>query len=414
MRLSLINIGCRLNYAEIDYLAFYFQKMGYEIRDRGEGEAVVLINTCAVTKEAERKSLSLIRRYGKNYPVIVAGCLTELLPEKLKKLPGVFRIIRPTEKERIIQNIFPRPSRHRALIKIQDGCNSSCTFCIVPQIRGREIRSKDEEIVIDEINKMTEMGFSEIVLTGLNLGLYGRERDSSLALLLQKIFDRVKQPAGGFRIRLSSLEPDLIDEDLIKTCANFSVCRHFHLSIQSFDRDCLLKMGRGYSPEAIKEKVSLILSYIPAASIGCDIITGFCGETEAAFERTRRALEEIPFGYFHIFPYSPRPGTPAFHFPDTVPIPEKKRRVKILRELGRIKAETYRRRFLGEELAAVRERDGLAITDNYLRVRVLNPPLPQGLFSVRIEKVLDGTVSGQIVDKTRRENISKLRRVYEL
>lgn len=397
MTLNFVNIGCRLNYAEMDYLAAYFRNKGHQIKEffRERGEGVVLINTCAVTKEAERKSLLKIRRYAKFHPVIVTGCLTELAQEKIEKIPNVFWIIGQKEKEALMEDTIPEPSRNRAFLKIVDGCNGACTFCIVPKLRGREIRSKEERIILKEIAKVTEAGFSEIVLTGLNLGLYGREFGKTLAALLLRIFDLVK---GEFRIRLSSLEPDSIDESLLKTIAALPVTRHLHIPIQSLDRNVLLKMGRRYSPEEVKEKIAMILSFLPAANIGCDIIVGFPNETEDAFERTRGLLAELPLGYFHIFPYSPRPGTPAFSFPDAVSPQEKKRRVAILRELGRRKRESYQRQFLFQELLAVREREGWALTDNYIRVKILSKSIPQGLFLLRLERICDGFGEGRVLE----------------
>ncbi|MEO0099255.1 MAG: radical SAM protein [candidate division WOR-3 bacterium] len=376
MGISFLNVGCRLNYAELDYLASYFQEKG-----NGGREDFILINTCAVTQEAERKSLSLIRRYGKNRPVIVTGCLVGIAREKIENLPGVYRVLDLAEKEKLIENILPLPSRRRALVKVVDGCPGLCTFCVVPEIRGREIRSKPEEVIFSEISFLVARGFSEIVLTGLNLGLYGKERNSSLTSLLWRIFENCP---GDFRVRLSSLEPDTIDLPLIKACASLPVCRHLHLAIQSFHRETLRRMGRRYQPEEVKDKIALIISEIPEVNLGCDIIVGFSGEGEEAFLETKKALEEIPFGYFHIFPFSPRPKTPAFSLPDDVPKGEKKKRVRVLWELGRRKRKSYEERFFGRELWAVEEREGMAVTDNYIRVKVLNPPVPKGIFPIRI------------------------------
>uniref|UniRef100_A0A7C3UR15 MiaB/RimO family radical SAM methylthiotransferase n=1 Tax=candidate division WOR-3 bacterium TaxID=2052148 RepID=A0A7C3UR15_UNCW3 len=393
MTLSFINVGCRLNYAEIDYLAGFFAKRGEEVDFSRNGD-IILINTCAVTKEAERKSFSLIRRYARIKSVVVTGCLVALAREKIEKIPGVEKVFDLKEKERMIEDAFPLPSRNRAFLKIVDGCPGLCSFCIVPEIRGREIRSKPEELIRKEISFLSEKGFFEIVLTGLNLGLYGQEKGTNLASLLWRIFEN---SPGNFRIRLSSLEPDLIDESLLSAIANLPVCRHLHIPIQSFDQEILLKMGRRYSPEMIKEKIAMILSFLPEVNIGCDIIVGFSGETEAAFSQTEKALEELPFGYFHIFPFSPRPKTRAFSFPDDVSPQEKKRRVRILRELGRKKRLEYQKRFLGKKLFAVQEREGMGVTDNYLRVKILNSPTPKGIFPVQIEKVVEEFVIGKII-----------------
>ncbi|MEO0102766.1 MAG: hypothetical protein ABIK81_03590, partial [candidate division WOR-3 bacterium] len=222
MRVSLINVGCRLNYAEIDYLASYFKKAGAEIDFSDNGDTI-LINTCAVTKEAERKSFSLIRYYGQRKPVIVSGCLTAIAQEKIEKIPGVYQIVTLKEKERMMENLFPTPSRNRGVVKIVDGCPNRCTFCLLPEMRGKEIRSKAKEKIFSEISFLVANGFSEIVLTGLNLGLYGKELGSSLTSLLWLIFERC---SGDFRLRLSSLEPDLIDRDLIKAIASLPICRH--------------------------------------------------------------------------------------------------------------------------------------------------------------------------------------------
>ncbi len=394
MRVSLINVGCRLNYAEIDYLASYFKKAGAEIDFSDNGDTI-LINTCAVTKEAERKSFSLIRYYGQRKPVIVSGCLTAIAKEKIEKIPGVYQIVTLKEKERMMENLFPTPSRNRGVVKIVDGCPNRCTFCLLPEMRGKEIRSKAKEKIFSEISFLVANGFSEIVLTGLNLGLYGKELGSSLTSLLWLIFERC---SGDFRLRLSSLEPDLIDRDLIKAIASLPICRHLHISVQSFSDEIILRMGRKYQREEIRDKMGMIISEIPEINLGCDIIVGFSGEREEDFLKTRDALSELPFAYFHIFPFSPRPMTLAFSLPDDVPSGEKKRRVSVLRALGRKKREEYQRRFLGKKLFAVREREGMVVTDNYLRVKVSNHPIPQGIFPVWIEEVNGDAVIGRITN----------------
>ncbi len=386
-----MNIGCRLNYAELDYLATNFQKIGKDVDWSGEGD-VFLVNTCAVTKEAERKSFSIIRRCARQKPVIVTGCLVELAKEKIEKIPGVCQIVSPREKEALIENTLPMPSRSRALLKIVDGCPRACVYCVVSKIRGEVVRSKAEDIILNEVSFLIKKGFSEICLTGLNLGLYGSERNSSISHLLRQIFEKCP---GNFRIRLSSLEPDLIGEDLIKTIANLPVCRHIHMPIQSFDDHILKKMGRSYLSREVKDKIEMIFSYLPEVNIGCDIIVGFSGETDEAFAKTRESLEDIPFGYFHIFPFSPRPKTTANSLPDDVSPKEKRRRVNILRELGRRKREEYQRKFLGKRLLAVREREGLVVTDNYLRVKVLNQPVPLGIFPVQIKNLSRNWLEGE-------------------
>ncbi|MCS7258407.1 MAG: MiaB/RimO family radical SAM methylthiotransferase, partial [candidate division WOR-3 bacterium] len=253
--------------------------------------------------------------------------------------------------------------RSRPLIKLADGCINECTFCLAHVIRG-SLCSFVPEKIIREIEMLSRQGYKEVVLTALNLGAYGRDLGTSLVSLLNTM------PDFGVRIRLSSIEPDMISEEFLRLFKVKRLCQHLHVPIQSGDDEVLKAMGRKYRVTDIKRIFDSITKYLPDANLGTDIIIGFPNESEQAFLRTVKLLQELPINYIHIFPYSPRRGTIAYKLGDPISSQVKKERIQILNELNFKKRHDYRKRFIGKKLEVIVESKNWAISDNYLRVKI--------------------------------------------
>ncbi|MCX7785448.1 MAG: MiaB/RimO family radical SAM methylthiotransferase [candidate division WOR-3 bacterium] len=450
---SVINIGCRLNQAEGDRLLSVFhsqlstfhvplfpcpadtamqrffcipQVIRPEFFDKKE---LCIINTCAVTEQAVRTSLKHIKRWAKktNCRVIVTGCLASIAKLKLQNIPGVDAVITQDEKVALLENtlanqpnyqVLSLPKRTRPLVKIQDGCPNECSFCIVRLIRGTP-RSRSLTSILNEIADLVECGYKEIVLTGLNLGAYGRDFTNDY---LQTVFSGIESqtkvpliallkslPDNNCRFRLSSIEPDILITSfsvLSEFCDLWTskrLCRHLHIPLQSGDNNILKLMRRKYTVEEYCNLIDKVYSKIPDVNIGTDIIVGFPNEDAKAFENTLKVVESLPLGYLHIFPYSVRPQTSASHLPDNVPQEEKKERVRILRDLSKKKANNFKKQFIGQELEFLVEQKPClrpninkagnmmpvinALSDNYIRI-TLSPSekyQPGNLYRIKVE-----------------------------
>jgi threonylcarbamoyladenosine tRNA methylthiotransferase MtaB len=365
-------VGCRLNQAESDALRGYLLKQGAKPVDfETRTPDLLFINTCAVTATAERTSLTFIRAGSALKPkprLIILGCLVARTPELIAAIPGVDEYWPSELKNRILAGQTPVPARSRALLKVQDGCDHTCAYCIVRKLRGAPISIPPEQ-VLDQFEQLLNSGYQEIVLTGLNLGLY-QSTGTNLARLIKKL---LKKP-GNFRLRLASIEPDLFTDELLALLPDPKICAHFHIPLQSGDDLLLKQMGRNYTTSDYARLLEKILTLRPDACLGADIITGFPGEDEPSFNRTCQFLNSIPFTYLHVFPYSPRPDTPAFKSGDPIPKPVKKQRVKILRHFSENRRRQYARKFAGTRRYAILEPDGQALTDNYLRLTCPNVP----------------------------------------
>ncbi|MGQ9708275.1 MAG: MiaB/RimO family radical SAM methylthiotransferase [bacterium] len=388
MPAAVITIGCRLNQAESDCLRGRLLSTGTDVSPlcrfrvsktlspekrtisppvyNGQRVAdAFYINTCAVTRSAERSSLAIIRQVCRLKPkpkVVVLGCLAQISPARIKAITGVDEVWDNQQKQEAIDGAYPVPERSRALLKVQDGCDRGCTYCVVSRLRGKPV-SVPLTQVIEQFEQLIENGFQEVVLTGLNLGRYRRD-DTGLAGLLSTL---LKRP-GRFRIRLASVEPDLFDDDLIEIIADPKVCDHFHIPIQSGDDRILKSMGRRYTTRDYARLLTQIVRVKPDACIGTDVIVGFPGEDEDSFAHTYDFLSKSAASYFHIFPYSLRPGTPAFRLGDPVTKEKKQERVRRLRQLSEQKRFKYAQRFFGQIREAVLEPKSRALTDNYLRL----------------------------------------------
>ena len=346
MKIAVLTLGCKVNKYESDALIFTLQKKGFEATDALEWADAYIINTCAVTNEAERKSRQMIERCRKFNPsakIYVVGCASQNRPSQFEK-KGVVFVQGVAEKLKIIDHLlsegekvydlpleyeddfFSAQTKERAFIKIQDGCNNFCTYCIIPYLRGRS-RSREAKSVIAEIEKLPK-SVKEVVLVGIDVSSYCDKNGTKLIDLLEAL-DRF-----GFRLRLSSMEDNLISEDFVrrlKKLKNF--CPHFHLSLQSGCDEVLKKMNRKYRTADFERTVNLIRKYFPLAGITTDVIVGFPTETEENFTETLNFIKKIGFSDLHIFPYSNRKGTVASKMFKDLPKSVKEERAKVLAEI---------------------------------------------------------------------------------
>ncbi len=408
-----------MNFHETAYMEERFKEAGYQVVPFDQEADVYVINTCTVTAVADSKSRKAIRRAKQRNPdalVVVSGCYSEVYPHEVEKVKEADFITGNAEKfnlHRLVEErlkgelprtlvkgvwrdrrFYPLTLRHyegksRAFLKVQQGCELFCTYCVIPKARGKML-SLEPDKVLSQVRELVGSGYKEIVLTGTHLGAYGREFEGwSLARLVEEI---VKIP-GLYRVRLSSVEPLEFTPHLIEVITGSEkVAPHFHIPLQSGSKTVLERMGRRYSPEDYERVVEDILLRRPDCCIGTDVMVGFPGESEGEFKETYNLLTSLPLGYLHVFPYSRRPGTVAARLKDSVPPRVKKERASLLRELGTQKSLSYRRTFLGRELPAV-VLSGLgqgrssALTDNYIRVILNREVEPGRVVKVKLKEV---------------------------
>lgn len=381
---SIQTFGCRVNQAEAFWWTDTLQKEGLKFERDFVRSDWVVINSCTLTSRADSDARNFIRRISRLNPtarLIVTGCYAEKLPEEFQKMPQVWRVITNSGKKNLPEEILSladtqkkqsiSPFRSRALVKVQDGCNFRCTFCVIPSVRGKSVSFGKREILA-RIEELVTQGFKEIILTGIHLSSYGVDHEprSSLAELLHEITS-IRDLS---RVRLSSLDPRFLKPSLMEfITTNRKICPHFHLSLQSGSDAILSRMGRKVSVEQYEEILSILREKSPSASLGADIIVGFPEETEDEFEHTYNFLKLSPLTYFHVFSYSARPGTVAASFPQ-VNGRVKKEHATILRSLSRMKNAGFRRLCLGKEWGAVIVKKGKtqdeALTSNYIKVHI--------------------------------------------
>lgn len=376
LKVAVKTMGCRVNAYDSSRIVGSSRSLPVEFVDFDQKADVYLVNSCTVTAGADNEVRHLVKRARKKNEaarVVVTGCMASRAADDLLNLPEVDAVFPnlgkpdiPRYLARLARKLLdletpPEPDeaalpdisdRSRPLVKVQEGCEQNCAFCIIPTTRGRE-RSRPVAEVVREVSGLLEAGAREVVLTGVHLGSYGRDLEggASLAALVRAL-DRL----GRFRLRLSSLEPWGLSEELLETlAASPSFCQHLHLPLQSGDRGVLQAMGRPYTPERYEEIIRRAVSFFPRLCIGTDVIVGFPGEDEDAFLQTRDLLQKLPIAYFHVFPYSVRPGTRAASMPGAVSTEEARRRSKILRELGSEKKNAFIRSFLGQEVEVLAE-----------------------------------------------------------
>ncbi len=427
-KLACHTFGCRLNQYETEKMAAELRPFGFERVSENESADLYLINTCTVTHRADRDCRNYIRKAAKKNPhakIVVAGCYVDYDPNNVAAIDGVDAILLNAEKDSISQilpsripDLFDREpdkncstmvtdffERNRAWLKISDGCNQWCSFCIIPRVRGR-LRHRSAEEIISEVNQLVEHGYQEVVLTGVNIGYYydkdGKLRTENLAELCRLIFEKTDL----HRLRLSSIESQTIGPDLLDVYAgaNGRFCRHFHIPMQSGSSRILKLMQRPYNRKAYVRRLELIKEAKPNTIIGGDVIVGFPAETEKDFAETRSLAQSGLLDYLHVFSYSDRQGTIADGMTDKVdPFVIRKRSAELNYVSNEIRKAAHQRQ-IGEILEVIPQQktnqdgDNWGVADNFLKVKLpSNVNCAQPLMKILIESASDDYVEGRLV-----------------
>jgi threonylcarbamoyladenosine tRNA methylthiotransferase MtaB len=452
------NFGCRATQADGAALERQFDARGLASAPASQAD-IVLLNTCTVTNSADQDARAAIRRIIRQNPlakIIVTGCYAQRAPKEIAALPGVSLVIGNSHKHQFaeivldqkaspdkaflpvsaltenrelraensvfVSDIFAHTellaapvfesattgsdesSRTRPNLKVQDGCDNRCSFCIIPSVRGHS-RSSPLPQVIREMNALVAAGYREVVISGINLGRWGRDFEmADPAPDFKDLLRTILRETNLEKLRISSVEPMDWSEDLIALVASSPrIAKHAHVPLQSGSDAVLRRMHRKYRPWHYREKIKKIHAAMPTAAIGADVMAGFPGETDAEFDTTRRLIEELPFTYLHVFTYSARPGTPAAAMPDQVPVRVARDRNKILRDLAVQKKLAFMRSFIGKPLQAItldvtRHHFGgeftEALTDNYQKLYLRGRHEPNRWLTAQIEDVEDGALRG--------------------
>ena len=424
---ALHSLGCKVNSYETQAMQKMMESAGYEIVPFGEEIAdIYIINTCSVTNIADRKSRQMIHKAKKLNPeavVAAAGCYVESAGDNIDE--DVDIVIGNNEKSHLIEILneyfehmdkeksvdigkvtgfdelnIDSPLEHtRAYVKIQDGCNRFCSYCIIPYVRGR-IRSRKPDDVMAEIKRVAASGCKEVVLTGIHLSSYGLDfKDSTVKLI--DVIEAVNRIEGIERIRLGSLEPLIVTEEFVRRLAKCKkICPHFHLSLQSGCDETLKRMNRRYNVDEYYKGVELLREYFPDAAVTTDVIVGFPGETEEEFNITKKYLEKVCFYEMHVFKYSRRKGTAADKMPDQIPENIKSERSTELLELNEILSNGYREKYIGKKVKVLLEENHIienkkyiiGFTDTYVRVALENPEeklYTNQIVNVRVKKLFE-------------------------
>jgi threonylcarbamoyladenosine tRNA methylthiotransferase MtaB len=459
------NFGCRATQADGAALERQFEERGLTRAASPSQASVVILNTCTVTNGADQDARAAIRRVRRQNPgarIVVTGCYAQRAPEEIAALPGVDLVVGNSHKHQLAEIAIPNlgvqgsasafvslgqltenrelttensvfvsdifahtellaapvfdaaNERTRPNLKIQDGCDNRCSFCVIPYVRGQS-RSLTPERILAEVNTLVNAGYREVVVSGINLGRWGRdlvgtaaigcpgERSSPLSLV--GIIRSILTETTLEKLRISSVEPMDWTDDLIALVATSPrIAKHAHVPMQSGSDTVLRRMHRKYRPWHYHEKIEKIRAAMPTAAIGADVMVGFPGETDAEFESTRKMVEELPFTYLHVFTYSARPGTPAAVMPKQVPVHVARERNRVLRELAANKKLVFMRSFVGKTVEAITLNvvgsDSCgefteALTDNYLKLRLRGRHESNHWQNVRVENVVGGSLVGQ-------------------
>ncbi|MGE5431638.1 MAG: tRNA (N(6)-L-threonylcarbamoyladenosine(37)-C(2))-methylthiotransferase MtaB [Syntrophomonadaceae bacterium] len=430
-RVAFYTLGCKLNFSETSTIGTQFVKRGFQVVDFKDEADVYVINTCSVTDNADKECRQVVRRALRNNPnafIAVTGCYAQLRPEEIAGIDGVDVVLGSNEKFKLFNYIddfrkkdlscvFVSPTdelneingafssdatgRTRAFLKVQDGCDYTCSYCTIPLARGKS-RSLNPEEVLENFKCLLDEGYKEIIITGVNVGDYGKAFNMEFYNLLLKMLE----VPGDFRLRISSIEPNLLTDEILElTMNNKKMCRHFHIPLQSGSPKVLRLMQRRYKQENYRSLIHKVVEKIPDAGIGVDVIVGFPGETEEDFIDTYNFLKELPISYLHVFTYSERPNTKAIDFEGVVSNVERKRRNNMLRILSEKKRNEFYRKMTGQELEILFEHENhhghmKGFASNYVRVQhEYNHELVNVFSRVRIEEV-DGEICfGKVVEE---------------
>ena len=426
---SFYTLGCKVNQYETNAMEQQFIKNNYEIVENTQKADIYVINTCTVTNMAERKSRQMLRRVKEINPsavLVVCGCYAQVAKNELEQIQEINIILGINKKNEIVQIVekymeemseqdkrsqeaeiddvskqkefldfgdVTYTEKNRAVVKVQDGCNMFCSYCIIPYARGR-IRSRKIESVVSEIEKIAKEGIKEVVITGIHVASYGKDFDNentSKKIRLIDLLEAINKIDGIDRIRLSSLEPTIVDEEFATRLSKLDkICDHFHLSLQSGCDETLKRMNRKYTTQIYRDAVATLRKYYPEASFTTDVIVGFPGETDEEFAKTYEFLKEIDFYRLHVFKYSPRRGTVAEKMPNQIDGNEKEERSNKLIELSNSTENKHNQSYIGKTVKVLFEEfeDGFfkGHTTNYMMVKVAGEEEQSDKF---VNKILD-------------------------
>ena len=433
-KVAFYTLGCKLNFSETSSIIRMFQQRGYQKVEFHDSPDIIVINTCSVTDNADKKCRQVVKeakKVSENPFIIIIGCYAQLKPKEIAEIPGVDAVLGASEKFSLLElldgfekhpktlvyaqditeatifnNAYSLNDRTRTFLKVQDGCDYSCSFCTIPLARGKS-RSDTIENVLDSAKTIAQNDVKEIVLTGVNTGDFGirnGKREEKFIDLIKEL-DHIN---GIDRIRISSIEPNLLNREIIEFVASSSkFAHHFHIPLQSGSNKILKAMQRRYLRELYVERVNLIRQTIPDCCIGVDVIVGFPGENEKDFLETYNFLNELDISYLHVFTYSERPDTLAINMEQVVSPQERSKRSKMLRSLSVKKRRFFYEKFVGKTMEVLFEKDveGGKIhgfTDNYIRVAVdFFPDYINQLKDVKLTEVgANGIMKGEPVNKT--------------
>lgn len=403
MKAYLFYLGCRVNQAEIEGIASKLKEKGYEVVSSPEEADLIVVNTCAVTKEAERKSRQCIRKLRRLNPkaeIVVTGCYVELVGDKVLEL-GADRTFNNEEKYKVIEgndkgrffSISQGLFYHlRPFVKVQDGCDANCSYCLIRALRGRSVSRPIEEVIY-EVKGLISLGYDEVTIVGVHLGSYGRDIGSSLRELLERLLS-----LNGLKLlRLGSVEPFDLGDDFLELYKRFdNLAPHLHLPLQSGSNRVLSLMRRPYTLERYLELVFKLREIRDDFNVTTDIMIGFPTETDEDFLMTLKAIEEANFGRVHIFTYSPRPGTDAFNLP-SLPSKIVEERLNVVKEKALESALKFNQRFLGKVLEAFALEDGSALLPHYVELSIVGEPPKGRWIKAFIEKATSFGLCGRVL-----------------
>ena len=415
-KFDIVTLGCKVNQYESETISKELKINGWNMTKEGNAD-ICIINTCTVTGKASMQSRQEIRKIIKKNPnarIIVTGCYAQTEACEIEKIKGVDFILGNKEKDKLVSNIFSTLNyispalipphkvnidnyRTRPFLKIQDGCNAFCTYCIIPYARGKS-NSMAPDLVFSNIKQLSLSGYHEVVLTGIHIGCYGQDLipPTSIFQLLKNINNKKLID----RIRLSSIEPMELNDEIIELFASSKrLCNHFHIPLQSGDNQILKRMHRPYTQEIFKQKILKINQLIPDATIGIDVLIGFPGETEKQFNNTYSFLKDLPITYLHVFPFSKRKNTPAAKYKDQISPAIIKERCSLIRELGKKKKKDFYKNCIGKNYTVLIEnkRDRITgllkgVTSNYINVLIEgNNSLKNSFCNVILQRIADNS-----------------------